>query len=156
MEVVMGGVPVLEDMYGRIFPELELELRRAGFLGPVGIDAFIYRGAGGVMRVKPVVEINPRYTMGRVMLELRRRIATGSCGVFRLLNLAQVKAAGYGDFVAYAGSLGERYPLRIEGGEGGRMVEGAICLNDPGRARVCLAVLEVGRGGEVARLLGRI
>lgn len=143
-----------DEFCGVILRELELELRRVGFLGPIGIDALIYRGGGGETRVKPVVEINPRYTMGRVMLELRRRFAVGSSGVFRLLSLAQVREAGYADFAAYTGSLKERCPLRVLEGEGGGIVGGAVCLNDPERARVCLAVLEVGESGEIEHLLG--
>ena len=39
---------------------LEPRLRDVGFLGPLGIDAFVYRDATGRARLKPVVEINPR------------------------------------------------------------------------------------------------
>src|ERR1019366_8753281 len=60
----------LLEFYGEIFAALETELRRVDFTGPIGIDAFVYRDADGSVKLKPVVEINPRYTMGRVMVEL--------------------------------------------------------------------------------------
>ena len=50
---------------------------KVNFIGPVGIDAFVYRDATSVTRLKPVVEINPRYTMGRVLVELMKQTARG-------------------------------------------------------------------------------
>jgi hypothetical protein len=40
-----------------------LALHRAGYFGPFGLDAFEYRGAGGVV-LQPRSEINARYSMG--------------------------------------------------------------------------------------------
>ena len=60
------------------FLEEELEpallnlLERHGFSGPLGVDAFLYRDVDRELCFKPVVEINPRYTMGRVAAELAR------------------------------------------------------------------------------------
>jgi len=68
-------------------------LRRADYLGPLGIDAFVYRDASGAMKLKPVVEINPRYTMGRVMVEL---IAADRSGKFRPVPARQSRAAAHG------------------------------------------------------------
>jgi uncharacterized ferritin-like protein (DUF455 family) len=48
-----------------------------GYEGPLGIDAYIHRAPGGELALRPFCEINPRYTMGRVALELRRQIAPG-------------------------------------------------------------------------------
>lgn len=39
-------------------------LHRAGYFGPFGIDAFIYRDAAGEERLQPRTEINARYSMG--------------------------------------------------------------------------------------------
>ena len=135
----------LHALYENIFSQLEGELRRVNFLGPVGMDAFVYRDAGGKCRLKPVVEINPRHTMGRVTVELMKHVAPGSHGRFRLLNRATLKAEGFTDFAAYAQSLSEKFPLRLEGEPLPRIREGALCLNDPATARVCLAVCQVSR-----------
>ncbi|HEY6167924.1 MAG TPA: hypothetical protein VI454_07785, partial [Verrucomicrobiae bacterium] len=96
-------------------------------------------------RLKPIVEINPRYTMGRVTVELMRQTCQGSFGLFRLLNRAGLRAEGVNDFPAYARSLSERFPLRLEGEPNPRIREGALCLNDPARAQVCLAEFRVNR-----------
>ncbi|MBK1828350.1 DUF455 family protein [Haloferula rosea] len=42
------------------------------YRGPLGVDAFLYRDEKGGIRLKPVVEVNPRYTMGRVAVEFAR------------------------------------------------------------------------------------
>src|ERR1035437_7739302 len=131
--------------YAEIFARLEAELRAVNFVGPVGIDAFIYRDATGVTRLKPVVEINPRYTMGRVLVELMKQTSQGSCGIFRLINHAALRAEGFENFPGYARSLAENFPLQLEGEPFSRIRAGALCLNDPAPAQVCLAVFQVGR-----------
>jgi len=130
---------------------LEADLRAVGFTGPIGIDAFVYKTGNGERRVKPVVEINPRYTMGRLTLELMKHAAPGSSGVFRLVNGAQLRMQGIENFLSYARSLRERFPLRLEGEPVARIREGAICLNDPAESQVVLATFQVGR--KVAELL---
>jgi hypothetical protein len=90
-----------------------------------------------------VVEINPRYTMGRLTVELMKHACPGSCGLFRLVSLNQARAEGFADLVGYARSLGERLPLRLEGEPLPKIRRGALCLNDPGQAQVCLATFEV-------------
>jgi uncharacterized ferritin-like protein (DUF455 family) len=135
----------LHALYVELFSILEAELRRVDFLGPLGIDAFIYRREDGLCRLKPIVEINPRYTMGRLTVELMKQVAPGSHGLSRLVNRAQARAEGFDDFVGYARSLHERFPLRLEGDPALRIREGAICLNDPAQAQVCLAVFQVAR-----------
>jgi hypothetical protein len=124
---------------------LEGELRRAGHVGPVGIDAFVYRTPRGDCRLKPIVEINPRYTMGRLTVELMRHTSPGSCGLFRLVSRVMARADGFDDFITYARSLSARHPLRLEGEPVPRISEGALCLNDPAQAQACLAVFRVGR-----------
>ncbi|MDD5139042.1 MAG: DUF455 family protein [Verrucomicrobiales bacterium] len=135
----------LHALYADIFELLEEELRRVNYLGPVGIDAFAYRDDDGKIRLKPIVEINPRYTMGRVMVELMRQACSGSHGLFRLISRKQALAEGFADFAACARSLNKHFPLRLEGEPTARIREGAICLNDPAQVQVCLAVFQVAR-----------
>jgi hypothetical protein len=135
----------LHAHYTDMFALLETELRRAGYFGPVGIDAFVYRTPQGDCRLKPVVEINPRYTMGRVTVELMKQVAPGSHGLFRLVNRPMIQAEGFDDFATYARSMSERFPPGFEGEPVRKIRQGAFCLNDPAQAQVCLAVLQVAR-----------
>jgi len=130
-------------LYAEIFARLETELRALEFVGPVGMDAFVYRAATGETRLKPIVEINPRYTMGRVTVELMRQVCQNSSGTFRLLNLTAVRAEGCDDFPSYAKQLARKSPLQLEGEPVPRIRSGALCLNDPAHAQACLAVFEV-------------
>jgi hypothetical protein len=135
----------LQRFYGDILSLLEAELQRAGYVGPVGIDAFVYRTPQGDCRLKPVVEINPRYTMGRLTLELMKQTCPGSHGLFRLVSRTQMRAEGFADFTGYADSLSERFPLRLEGEPVPKIREGILCLNDPAQAQVCLATFQFSR-----------
>lgn len=134
----------IQRFYDELFSLLDAELRRIGYVGPVSIDALIYRTPQGDCRLKPVVEINPRYTMGRLTLELMKHACAGSCGLFRLVTRVQARAEGCADLSSYARSLGERVPLRLDAGSTPKIRQGAFCLNDPGQAQVCLATFEVG------------
>jgi uncharacterized ferritin-like protein (DUF455 family) len=133
----------LQRLYADIATRLEVELRRLDYQGPLGLDAFVYRSPTGECRLKPVVELNPRYTMGRLTIELMKRTCPGSQGVFRLVNRAQAKRERFETFPDWGHSLQERCPLRLEGEPMPRIRSGAICLNDPAQAQVCLAVFQV-------------
>lgn len=135
----------VQNLYTHIFARLKAELSKAGYLGPIGIDAFVYRTPQGTCRLKPIVEINPRYTMGRLTVELMKQTCPGTHGLFRLVSRATARKEGFEDFVTYARSLTKRFPLRLEGEPKQRIREGALCLNDPARAEVALAVFRVGR-----------
>jgi hypothetical protein len=146
---LLGIVPApnnaVQQLYEKLFAALEVKLRAVSFLGPLGIDAFVYRDVNGQLRLKPIVEINPRYTMGRVTVELMTRAAQGSFGLFRLFNRASLRSEGCHDFVALAHQLRGKFPLQFSNDPAHRITEGAVCLNDPEQAQVCLAVFQVFR-----------
>jgi len=131
------------DLYQDLFQRLEKELRTVDYVGPIGIDALVYRTPHGVCRLKPIVEINPRYTMGRLTVELMRQTCPGSSGLFRLVNRSMVRKTGFADFDSYARALGKEHPLHLEGAPVARIREGALCLNDPAQAQVVLATFQV-------------
>lgn len=139
-------------LYAGIFHQLEAALRQADYLGPIGIDAFVYRTADGKCRLKPIVEINPRYTMGRLTVELMKQTCPGSAGLFRIVNRPAIKVSGVPDFARYAEWLKEKFPVQLEGEPVSRIREGAVCLNDPAVAESFLAVFQVSR--TLATLIG--
>ena len=139
------AVARIHALYDDLRALLEAELRDAGYLGPVGVDALVYRDAKGKARLKPVVEINPRFTMGRVTLELMKHTTPGSHGLFRLINPALAKREGHPDLSFAARAMTEVHPLQLSVEPASRIHEGTVCLNDPATAQVCLAVFQVTR-----------
>ena len=57
----------------------------------------------------------------------------------------QLRAEGFADFPAYARSLAEKFPLQLAGEPVPRLRSGALCLNDPAEAQVCLALFQASR-----------
>lgn len=105
---------------------LEGRLRQAGYRGAVGVDAFVYRDRQGNLALRKVCEVNPRFTMGRLTLELGKRVAPGHSLRFGI----EKKPAGLADD-------------SIELDKNGLLCGGQMCLNDRGRATDFLALLEV-------------
>lgn len=78
-------------LYGRELREfLETKLLAIGYLGPIGVDALVYRASDGSLALKPIVEVNPRYTMGRLTVELRKRIAPDQCVRLELVKRGEI------------------------------------------------------------------
>tara|TARA_Y100001934_G_scaffold130763_1_gene158620 strand:+ start:12371 stop:14458 length:2088 start_codon:yes stop_codon:yes gene_type:complete len=114
-----------------------------GFQGPMGIDAFVYRQSNGELRIHPVVELNARNTMGRLMIELMRRTAPGRSGKMELVGQAALKNSGCASFEEYAAQLKSEHPLQLRGEPRPKINSGAVCLNDPSKATGCLATLVI-------------
>jgi len=149
---VLAGFPEIRDiasqshaLYADIFAGLETELQRAAYRGPLGIDAFVYRETGGRPRLKPVVELNPRYTMGRLTLELMRQTAQGSHGRFEIITSTGARAEGHESFAACARARQNQFPLQLTDDSPPRILSGVLCLNDPARAQSALAIFQVTR-----------
>jgi uncharacterized ferritin-like protein (DUF455 family) len=101
--------------------------RLDGYHGPVGIDALVCR-RGGRLRLWPLVEVNPRWTMGRVGLALERRLKPGCHGVFLLLRRRSLAP--------------ELAPPQTD--RSGLLQAGTVWLADPRTAQAVQPVLLVG------------
>jgi hypothetical protein len=62
------------------------EVQRRGYFGPLGIDAMLYRDDGGHTRLRPIQDVNARWTMGRLAIELRRFLKPHEFGSWLHLN----------------------------------------------------------------------
>ena len=134
-----------EHLYHQIIPQLLLTLPGLPRLhGSLGIDAFIYRHADGSVRLRPLVEINPRTTMGRVTLDLRRLADPSKVVGFSILHRRSLLATGHATLAAYEAMLRRSDPpVMAETSSGRRMVSGSLVLNDAAQAEAFLAVLTV-------------
>lgn len=119
-------------VYDREIPEkIEPLLRTANYAGPVGLDAFVFRSPDGTLQLRPMVEMNPRFTMGRLTWELQRRVAHGRTVRFELLRVDNPREK--------VRELETATPPVL--GRGGKMFSGRVVLNEP---EAVLAVLTVG------------
>lgn len=111
----------INQYYGERMPKALAELLE-GYLGPVGVDAMVFRRGDGSLGLRHVVELNVRMTMGRVALELQRKTKPGASGWLRVLRKNQLEKAG----------LSSTCPQVINNPH--------IMINDPDKAREFVAV----------------
>ncbi len=137
----------LHRMLDALTARVAKRLAAAGYSGPAGIDAFIYRGSTG-LRLKPLVEINPRYTMGCIALALNKHLCTGRVGLWLTLTAKDIRATGFNGFAEFAADLERCFPLQLASDADKRISEGVLLTNDPARAEAFLSVLIVGRSLE--------
>lgn len=107
--------------------------------GPVSIDAFVHRTPDG-LRLRPLVEVNPRHTFGRVALGVQRRLlAPGVSGVWWHVDRRQLADLGWASFADLEGALGERRPPR-----GVPLRKGALPTTEASAATAVWTVLTAG------------
>lgn len=136
-----GALQGLPQLFDQLQQRLESELVQAGHVGALGVDCFVYRDANGFCRVKPVVEINPRYTMGRLTLELMRQVSPGSCGWFEICRVKSAESS-----TVLANEWEQQLPLVMEGDPSPRIRQGALVLNDIDSNPSTLALFRVAPG----------
>ncbi|MDG1510408.1 MAG: DUF455 family protein [Mariniblastus sp.] len=111
-------------------------LCEAGFNGYLGVDAFVFEDATGALKIKPLVELNPRMTMGHIALSLEKRLAPGVTAEFRIFTIEEWKAVSESlERVQYQASA-------IAGKRQVRWQAGVIRLGEPSsRAKYVPALL---------------
>ena len=119
----------------------------AGYVGPVGIDAMVYDD-GGQLRLKPIVEINPRFTMGRIALHLSRRVNSARTALWIILTKKDICAAGFRNIGAFAEYMENCYPLEMKGNQ---LSKGILFTTDPTQARAFASALLVGESLEACK-----
>ncbi len=134
--VLAAGVQSLREVARR----LGAAMHALGYAGPAGIDAMVYRSADGP-RLRPLVELNPRNTMGRAARALDRRVRPGRVGLWRQVSLRAVRAAGHAGFATWAAGLRARHPLGVTAG---RVDRGVLFTTWPETAVAHVLVLAVG------------
>jgi len=70
-------------------PRIMAELSACNFSGYFGVDAIVHQDISGQLKLKPLVELNPRMTMGHVALRLEKRLAPGARAEFRIFKKSE-------------------------------------------------------------------
>ena len=65
------------------------DLTDRGFQGFLGVDAFVFQDGQENLAMKPLVELNPRMTMGHVAHQLEKRLAPGVLAEFRVFTRSE-------------------------------------------------------------------
>ena len=113
-------------------------LRRHGYQGPAGMDALIWHD-GPTLRLKPLVELNPRWTLGRVAWALENQLAPGVEGIWLCLPVRTILGQGHATVAEFAQGLAQRHPVTLNAAR--RLTSGVVFTTDPARAREVVTVL---------------
>lgn len=121
-------------------------LKENFFEGPFGLDAFIYKDINSKYgyRLKVISEINPRITMGRVALEISKRIQTGVFAIWVHIRIKEIKAyfSSIEDFCLFVET---QFPIKYSNTVNQLIREGVLFTTDPYIAKSILTVLIVGK-----------
>ncbi len=116
-----------EEKYGdALRGALEEVLMEAGYRGAVGVDAMVYRGNDGRLGVRSCMEVNVRYCMGHVANEVKKMMADGAHGYWRIEKFGED-----GEWDAYCERKSKEKPLEMD--ENGRIKSGFFRLTGLGR-----------------------
>ena len=114
----------------------------AGYQGPVGVDAIVYRDRDR-LRLKPIVEVNPRTTMGRVVLKLQQAVNSARTALWLVISRREVTAAGFAGLAECAAALEAAHPVELMP-DGKQLSGGVLFTTDPAPAHSFATVLLVG------------
>ena len=128
-----------------VIPWLSAALEESNYQGPLGIDAFVYRDLSGNLRLKTIVEINPRYTMGRIAYELGEHNAATSLGYFQIISRSQIRKSETPNFLDFAKKMVQQNPVELTNETKPRIVCGSLPLTDPVTAKNFIAAYHVRR-----------
>jgi uncharacterized ferritin-like protein (DUF455 family) len=132
---LLRGELAVEDRLGTVASRAGQALLQRGHQGPFGLDVLVVDGPS--LRIR-LGELNPRTTMGRVALGLRRRLAPGTVGVHLLLPVRILTPS-------LLEHLAQRWPVTRQDH---KMAQGFLPTTDPQAARALQAALGVGRSWE--------
>ena len=144
--------------YRKLIPDLQSKLYRAaafvgkklekeGYYGPAAIDAFVYMDqVSRKAYLRPIVEVNSRYTMGRAALALSKRMRSGKTGLLTIITQKQVQKWGYPHLKSYCSSLylNNKKGWRILSNPAPLIDKGVLVLACPEHVQHYLGVFSVG------------
>jgi len=112
----------LGDVKTGLHQVLESSNYSTDYYGWFGVDAIIFKSPDGKLKFHPCLEINCRFTMGAIALNLRTHLAEQSIGEFRITHGKE----GY--FAQFCEEKTRMEPLIVDNGE---IVSGFLPLTPP-------------------------
>lgn len=110
-------------------------LLEGGYQGPAGLDALIYKGTDGKLRLKPLIELNPRWTMGRVALALEEHLVPGVRAAWVIRRTDSINRS----------AIEQRHPAQFNDAENGkRLKQGVFWTTDPSTSQEVMTALVAG------------
>jgi len=88
-------------------------VQQAGYFGPLGVDAMRYRTGSGTLCIRPLQDINARWTMGRLALGWRRWLGSQETGTWHLTTREVTFPPGIREFSLIPDRLGEHGVDRV-------------------------------------------
>jgi len=122
-----AGKGIVQELLENAGHFIGTQAHAMGHRGPLGIDAMVVQTPDGP-RLQPILEVNPRTTMGRIALAMGRR--TDQTGFWRFLSNNEITAAGYPDRSAFIAQV-EATP-------------GMVFTTDPEHAERTITMLSLG------------
>jgi hypothetical protein len=153
-----NGETLTPEFFARIYPGWLDELREtamavgakmhaAGFSGAAGIDALIYRHpASGNLALRHVVEINPRFSMGRVATAMEKHLTRGQPAIWMHVHRNILRKSGCESFAEFDSAMTKRFPLVTSTSAGTTHIKsGFLPTSDPENATGILTALFAGQ-----------
>ncbi|NBW81169.1 hypothetical protein EBR21_05385 [bacterium] len=106
-------------------------LCRLGLSGAFGIDSFVFRDQDGQLKLYPMIEINPRHTMGRVALALAKRMLPGRTGLWLHVSKSWLQKLGATSFSELKKRWENALPLRSHSSSGGVVILSGLLETTP-------------------------
>lgn len=85
----------LKEHFSELADFVALKAFEEGYTGPIGIDAFVFRNTEGHLKLRPIVETNCRYNMGRMIVDLEKKLNLTGNGLWRIFTKSEIKRMGH-------------------------------------------------------------
>ena len=145
-----GGSPGgkrLQHLFEHLGTIIEQQTEGIGYYGPIGVDALVYEeGSSGRLKLKPVIEVNPRYTMGHLALKLAPRVNASRTALWTILRVQDAVEAGFSSISDFSAHMERKHPCGMT--DDGLISSGILFTSDPTQARAYTSLLVVGHSLE--------
>jgi uncharacterized ferritin-like protein (DUF455 family) len=137
----------IEDILKRTSILVSDYLNENMYEGAFGIDSFIYKDSNSKFgyRLKFLSEINPRFTMGRVAIEISKRIQTGAFAIWAHIRITDILKNDFPSIPDFTQFIENKFPIKLSESPKPLIKEGILFTNDPSMATSVLTILIVGK-----------